>query len=131
MKYFLDSAKIEEIKYAYNTFGIDGVTTNPRHIMVSGKPFMTVMKELADWVKEEGMEGYEKFPISVEIKTLFIWWSYLILIWIGNSFALLLFLNSKENFSPWSTLPKNLPFKKTSLPLEFLSFDNPNPSTIE
>lgn len=42
MKYFLDSAKIEEIKEAYHTFGIDGVTTNPRHIMVSGKPFLTV-----------------------------------------------------------------------------------------
>lgn len=67
MKYFLDSAKIEEIKYAYNTFGIDGVTTNPRHVMVSGKPFMVVMQELAEWVKEEGIEGYEKFPISVEI----------------------------------------------------------------
>lgn len=67
MKYFLDSAKIEEIKFAYNTFGIDGVTTNPRHIMVSGKPFLTVIKELAEWVKEENIEGWEKFPISVEI----------------------------------------------------------------
>ncbi|MFI3128615.1 MAG: transaldolase, partial [Bacillota bacterium] len=67
MKYFLDSAKIEEIKFAYKTFGIDGVTTNPRHIMLSGKPFLTVIKELADWVKEEGLEGIEKFPISVEI----------------------------------------------------------------
>lgn len=67
MKYFLDSAKIEEIKYAYNTFGIDGVTTNPRHVMVSGKPFMVVMQELAEWVKAEGIEGYERFPISVEI----------------------------------------------------------------
>lgn len=67
MKYFLDSAKMDEIKYAYNTFGIDGVTTNPRHIMVSGKPFMTVIHEMADWVKEEKIEGYEKFPISVEI----------------------------------------------------------------
>ena len=67
MKYFLDSAKIEEIKLAYHTFGIDGVTTNPRHIMVSGKPFLTVIKELADWVKEENIEGWEKFPISVEI----------------------------------------------------------------
>ncbi len=67
MKYFLDSAKIEEIKEAYHTFGIDGVTTNPRHIMVSGKPFLTVIQELADWVKEEGIEGYENFPISVEI----------------------------------------------------------------
>lgn len=67
MKYFLDSAKIEEIKFAYKTFGIDGVTTNPRHIMLSGKPFLTVIKELADWVVEEGLEGIEKFPISVEI----------------------------------------------------------------
>lgn len=67
MKYFLDSAKMDEIKYAYNTFGIDGVTTNPRHIMVSGKPFMTVIKEMAQWVKDEHIEGYEKFPISVEI----------------------------------------------------------------
>ena len=67
MKYFLDSAKIEEIKEAYHTFGIDGVTTNTRHIMVSGKPFLTVISEMADWVKAEGIEGYEKFPISVEI----------------------------------------------------------------
>ena len=67
MKYFLDSAKIEEIKEAYHTFGIDGVTTNPRHIMVSGKPFLTVIKELADWVKEEKIEGVDRFPISVEI----------------------------------------------------------------
>ncbi len=67
MKYFLDSAKIEEIKYAYETFKIDGVTTNPRHIMVSGKPFLTVIEELAAWVKEEGIEGVDVFPISVEI----------------------------------------------------------------
>ncbi len=32
MKYFLDSAKLDEIEQAYATFGIDGVTTNPRHI---------------------------------------------------------------------------------------------------
>lgn len=67
MKYFLDSAKIEEIKEAYATFGIDGVTTNPRHIMMSGKPFLTVINELADWVKEEGLQGVDRFPISVEI----------------------------------------------------------------
>ena len=53
MKYFLDSAKIEEIKEAYHTFGIDGVTTNPRHIMVSGKPFLTVISEMADWVRRK------------------------------------------------------------------------------
>lgn len=61
MKYFLDSAKIDEIRYAYKNWGIDGVTTNPRHIMLSGKPFLTVLEELANEFK--GV----KFPISVEI----------------------------------------------------------------
>lgn len=67
MKYFLDSAKIDEIREAYTTFGIDGVTTNPNHIMNSGKPFFTVIGELAEFVKENGLEGWDKFPISVEI----------------------------------------------------------------
>ena len=67
MKYFLDSAKFDEIKEAYTTFGIDGVTTNPNHIMNSGKPFFTVIGELAEFVKENGIEGWDKFPISVEI----------------------------------------------------------------
>ncbi len=67
MKYFLDSAKLDEIKLAYETFGIDGVTTNPRHIMLSGKPFLTAITDIADWIKSEGLEGYEKFPVSVEI----------------------------------------------------------------
>ena len=67
MKYFLDSAKLDEIKFAYETFGIDGVTTNPRHIMLSGKPFMTAITDIANWIKEEGLEGIERFPVSVEI----------------------------------------------------------------
>lgn len=67
MKYFLDSAKMDEIREAYNTFGIDGVTTNPRHIQASGKPFLTAITDIANWIKEEGLEGYEKFPVSVEI----------------------------------------------------------------
>jgi transaldolase len=48
MKYFLDSAKMDEIKEAYETFGIDGVTTNPKHIMLSGKPFMKAITDMAD-----------------------------------------------------------------------------------
>ncbi|EOI55426.1 transaldolase family protein [Enterococcus gilvus] len=62
MKYFLDSAKIEEIRYARDNFGIDGVTTNPRHIMNSGKPFLVVLEELANEFKND-----PEFPISVEI----------------------------------------------------------------
>jgi transaldolase len=67
MKFFLDSAKLDEIKFAYNTFGIDGVTTNPKHIMLSGKPFMTAITDIANWIKEEGLDGVDKFPVSVEI----------------------------------------------------------------
>jgi transaldolase len=67
MKYFLDSAKLDEIKYAYEFYGIDGVTTNPKHIKLSGKPFMQVVKEVAAWIKEEGLEGMDKFPVSFEI----------------------------------------------------------------
>ncbi len=61
MKYFLDSARIEEIAYAYEHWGIDGVTTNPKHVQSAGKPFVAVMDELA-----REFDGVE-FPISVEI----------------------------------------------------------------
>jgi transaldolase len=61
MKYFLDSAKITEIKYAYENWKINGVTSNPKHIKASGKPFFKVIKELAAEFKEID------FPISVEI----------------------------------------------------------------
>lgn len=67
MKFFLDSAKMDEIRYAHDTFGIDGVTTNPRHIMLSGKPFLTAVTDIAEWIKEQGLIGYEAFPVSVEI----------------------------------------------------------------
>jgi len=62
MKYFLDSGKIDEIRYAYKNWAIDGVTTNPKHVKNSGKTFKAVMKELADEFKDT-----PNFPISVEI----------------------------------------------------------------
>ena len=61
MKYFLDSAKIDEIKYALENWKIDGVTSNPKHIKNSGKPFYSVIKEFA--TEFDNIE----FPISVEI----------------------------------------------------------------
>lgn len=67
MKFFLDSAKLDEIDYAYKHFGIDGVTTNPKHIMLSGKSFMTAIQDIAAWLKENDLVGIEKFPVSVEI----------------------------------------------------------------
>ncbi|MBR1581516.1 MAG: transaldolase [Bacilli bacterium] len=67
MKFFLDSAKIDEIDKAYKCYGIDGITTNPKHIQNSGKPFLEAITDIAKWVKENKLEGVEKFPVSVEI----------------------------------------------------------------
>jgi len=61
MKYFLDSAKIDEIKYALENWGIDGVTSNPKHVKSSSKSFYSVIKEFAEEFKDK------EFPISLEI----------------------------------------------------------------
>ena len=65
MQFFLDSAVLDEIKYALDAFNIDGITTNPRHVQVSGKPFLTVIREIAKLV-----EGTEK-TVSVEVNPHF------------------------------------------------------------
>lgn len=61
MQYFLDSAIVDEIKYGLEMWDIDGVTTNPRHINVSGKPFLTAIKEIAAL-----LDGTDK-PLSAEV----------------------------------------------------------------
>ena len=61
MKFFLDSAHVHEIEYALKMWNLDGVTTNPRHVQVSGKPFLTVIREIAAL-----FAGTDK-PISVEV----------------------------------------------------------------
>ena len=50
MKFFLDSALTDQIEYAVNNWAIDGITTNPRHVQVSGKPFLTVIREIGELV---------------------------------------------------------------------------------
>ncbi len=61
MKYFLDSAKLDEILFATEKWGIEGVTTNPKHILAAGKSFIKVITDL-----REVFEG-KNFPISIEI----------------------------------------------------------------
>ncbi|MCR5185075.1 MAG: transaldolase [Bacilli bacterium] len=67
MKFFIDSAKLDEIDKAYHCYGIDGITTNPRHIQNSGKTFIEAITDIAKWIKENKLEGMDKFPVSVEI----------------------------------------------------------------
>jgi transaldolase len=61
MKLFLDSAKTEEIKHALAMWDLDGITTNPRHVRDSGKPFLRVIDEIAELV------GGTQKPVSVEV----------------------------------------------------------------
>jgi transaldolase len=61
VKFFLDSAHVHEIRHALEAWNIDGVTTNPRHIQATGKPFLAVVGEIADI-----FDGTDK-PVSVEV----------------------------------------------------------------
>ena len=58
MKFFIDTADINEIKTAVTYGLVDGVTTNPSLVSKTGKDLMTVLKEICDVV-----EG----PISAEV----------------------------------------------------------------
>ncbi|GAB4575617.1 MAG: fructose-6-phosphate aldolase [Anaerolineae bacterium] len=61
MKFFLDSAHVHEIEHALEMWDIDGVTTNPRHVQVTGKPFLQVVQEIGKL-----FEGTNK-TVSTEI----------------------------------------------------------------
>ena len=61
MKFFLDSAQVDEIEYALKMWNLDGVTTNPRHVQVSGKSFLTVIREISNL-----FAGTDK-TVSVEV----------------------------------------------------------------
>ncbi|KUK08023.1 MAG: putative transaldolase, partial [Caldanaerobacter subterraneus] len=50
MKFFLDTANIEEIKEAYSLGVISGVTTNPSLVAKEGRDFKEVIREIAEIV---------------------------------------------------------------------------------
>jgi transaldolase len=58
MKFFLDTADINEIKELASSGLVDGVTTNPSLVMKSGRKFLDVVKEICDLVPG---------PISAEV----------------------------------------------------------------
>ncbi len=61
MQLFLDSAKIDEIAHALECWAVDGVTTNPRHVMASGKTVAKVLEEIAELTSSAAI------PVSVEV----------------------------------------------------------------
>jgi transaldolase len=50
MKFFIDTANIEEIKKAYAMGMVDGVTTNPSLIARENKPFEQLLREICELV---------------------------------------------------------------------------------
>ena len=50
MKFFIDTADINEIKEANDLGILDGVTTNPTLVSKTGRPFMDVIKEICSIV---------------------------------------------------------------------------------
>lgn len=58
MKFFIDTANIDEIKEAHSMGMVDGVTTNPSLIAKEGREFEEIIKEICDIV-----DG----PISAEV----------------------------------------------------------------
>ncbi len=59
MKFFIDTAEVDEIKKLLDSGLIDGVTTNPSLIMKSGRDFIEVIKEISALLP--------KNPISAEV----------------------------------------------------------------
>jgi transaldolase len=60
MKFFIDTANVEEIREAASLGVLDGVTTNPSLIAKEGKDFHTVLREIVSIVNG---------PISAEVTT--------------------------------------------------------------
>ena len=58
MKFFVDTADVDEIKNLASTGLVDGVTTNPSLIAKSGRNFIEVIKEICDLVNG---------PVSAEV----------------------------------------------------------------
>ncbi len=61
MKFFIDTANIEEIKRGVEMGMVDGVTTNPSLIAKESKPFEEILKEICQVVNG---------PISAEVVSL-------------------------------------------------------------
>jgi transaldolase len=61
MKFYIDSADIQEIKQATQMGLVDGVTTNPSLIAKTGRPMKEVLKDICEVVKG---------PISAEVVSL-------------------------------------------------------------
>ena len=55
LKFFIDTANLDEIKEAYSLGIVSGVTTNPSLVAKEGVDFKQRLKEITEVVKEESV----------------------------------------------------------------------------
>lgn len=53
MKFIIDDASIEKIKEIYDTFAVDGVTTNPSILAKNGKQPFETLREIREFIGPE------------------------------------------------------------------------------
>ena len=46
------------------------VTTNPRHVQASGKPFKVALRDISAWLKDHGLAGYAEYPRCAITKSI-------------------------------------------------------------
>jgi len=65
LKFFLDTANVNEIREACSMGMVDGVTTNPSLIAKEGRDFEVIIREICEIV-----EGPDIIPVSAEVISL-------------------------------------------------------------
>ena len=73
MKFFIDTANVDEIRKANDMGVIAGVTTNPSLIAKEGRDYATVLKEIAEIV-DGPISGEDLYRRLKERGILVRWW---------------------------------------------------------
>ena len=66
MLYLLDTANVNKIRKAYESYPIDGVTTNPTIISKEKTDFVTLIKEIRGIIGRDGMIHIQTTKIDTE-----------------------------------------------------------------
>lgn len=66
MKLFIDDANIEDIKRIYDLYPVDGVTTNPSILSKQKRNPKEVLKEIREFIGEEGILFAQALPLDAE-----------------------------------------------------------------
>jgi fructose-6-phosphate aldolase 2 len=66
MQYLLDTANVEQIRKAYDSYPIDGVTTNPTIISKEDTDYATLLRQIREIIGKDGMFHVQTTQIETE-----------------------------------------------------------------